>query len=387
MHFRIGALGSGIFAVAVVAAALLACKKRGEPPPTETLTEEAKRVPPKPPLVLTRPAAPPTRLGERDLSTADPGSLAAGARRAAQKANYDEAAVLQYWAVNAAEPVGTLYDLACYVARSGKADAAFYWLQEAAAKDGVNASWAEEDADLESLRADARWQQITPFLRQYNYYWKHSGITEESWLLPSGYDGKQPLPLLIGLHGLGHNAKGFVDEDYRAYVDEAHVAMLGVSGTFPLGPKTFSWSEDPALDLERIDAALAKVGPRFQIAAGKVLLFGFSQGASMSVEIAARHPERFAGALALSPGLKTEVDAPTGALGGRSFVLLANEHEHPATLARTSYYDRTLRSLGARVYYRPFPKLGGHTLPPDYSEKLPDWVKFIFDPAFALPAP
>ena len=83
------------------------------------------------------------------------------AREAAGNGDYRLAAQLQYWAV---ETTGTeQYDLACYHARLGRVNAAFYWLQLAAVEDGVDAAWAEQDPDLEPLRGDARWGKVRDY--------------------------------------------------------------------------------------------------------------------------------------------------------------------------------------------------------------------------------
>lgn len=62
---------------------------------------------------------------------------------------------------------GLLYDLACCEALLGERDAAFASLQRAADAGFYNAVHAEADADLQSLRADARFQPLLQRMREH----------------------------------------------------------------------------------------------------------------------------------------------------------------------------------------------------------------------------
>ena len=46
---------------------------------------------------------------------------------------------------------------------------------------------------------------------------------------------------------------------------------------------------------------------RVTIEKGKVITFGFSQGAQRGLEIAAQYPEEFAGSIVLSPGAESNL--------------------------------------------------------------------------------
>jgi pimeloyl-ACP methyl ester carboxylesterase len=345
--------------------------------------------PPRAPLALRRPPAPPRKQGAVELAQATPSELLRGARRHARENNYAEAATLQRWAVeNGAEDA--YYDLACYVARAGRIDEAFYWLQEAAAKQGVDPDWANRDGDLAALRKDGRWPAVRRFLGTYGEYFAKSGSTEDELLVPTGYDRKTPLPLLVVLHGLGSNPRDFLSFGFQPLATREGLAVLGVSGSRPRGPHRFAWSEDPDVDLRRVDDALAQVASKLQIQPGAQLLMGFSQGAAMAIEIAVRQPARFAGAIGLSPGLGTAKAVFDGlrtdpARVSQGFVLSSNQGEHPTTLALMKDYEHGLGMLNARTYSRLVPKLSKHAFPPDLEAKLPAWIAFVLDKKASKP--
>jgi predicted esterase len=344
------------------------------------------------PFELAEPKMPSSTFGEHDLSTGDASELWAGAKYHASRGNYVRATVLMRWSVKNAGESGSLYDLACYTARSGDVDGALYWLQQAAQKSGVDASWAEQDADLESLRNDPRWSRMRAYLGQYNAFWVQSGVSAVSLVVPKGYDGRTPLPLLVGLHGLGDGPKHFVDANYQAFADEQKLAVLGVSGTKPQGPTSFSWSEDVERDTARVEAAIKEVSDRVQPAPGKIVLFGFSQGAAMAVEIAASHPERYAGAIAMSSG-KTGEDfgwlemKPRAANQAQGYIVVAGAGEHPGTVRMAHVYAEKLQSLGSRTYVHLYEGMNTHSFPPDFSENLAPWVSFVLDRQKKQPDP
>lgn len=398
----VGAALGGVLLI-VVLAALLFRPSRTQPiaqsPPSQPIPASpagaASPAPlppgtrPQPPLTLNRPEPPAAMWGDVDLRKEEPDALKFTAREAVQKRDYPAAVQLQYWAVvNAQEKTGH-YDLACYYSQVGNVEAALYWLQRATAEEGVDGDWAGQDGDLVRVRADGRWPAMRQFIQQYNDYWTMSGVTEISLLVPAGYTPGTAIPLVIGLHGMGHRARGFIDEDMQPLADQLQMALLAVSGTVPRGPSTFVWSEDPDRDFQRVEAALAEIKDRVTIAPGKIVLYGFSQGAMVSAELAARHPDRFTGAIALSPGGHSDVRlsavTPQAAHQPQGYVALCGGGEHPGNVQNTRDVAAGAEKLQARTYLRIDPAQQQHTFPSDFATGFPRWVRFVLDPQSKQP--
>ena len=333
------------------------------------------------PLEIKPPADALRLLAGIDLSKEDPRMLGALAQEAAtQEKDFAKAVQLQFWSVK-----GTgegQYNLACYLSRVGHSESAFYWLQVAALEEGVDSEWATQDEDLRSLRLDRRWAMVLKFLRQCNAYWATSQQTDTQLVMPAGVSPSEPIPVMIGLHGMGSSAKGFVDaESFQEIANQKRIAFLGVSGTIPRGPRSFIWSEDPVKDAARVDAALNEVKDRLTPKAGQLVLFGFSQGGMMSAEIAARAPDRYSGALVMSPGGNAGPQ-PAGFLrpaNGRTLnaVCICGAGEHPGNVAMTHTYANLFRQAGARVIHKPYPNMDTHSFPPDFETQLPRWIDFL----------
>jgi predicted esterase len=105
--------------------------------------------------------------------------------------------------------------------------------------------------------------------------------------------------------------------------------------------------------LERL--AEAGFGPE------RVALLGFSQGACLGLEYAARHARRYAGVIGLSGGLigpeGTPRDYP-GSLAGTPAFLGCSDVDPHIPLARVRETTAVLRRLGAAVTERIYPGMG-----------------------------
>ena len=345
-----------------------------------TITAVSTGAKPTAPLSLATPVAPSAMLEDEDLREADAEELRAFANELSAGRRYKEAAQVQYWAMQK-EPAEGQYNMACYLSLAQDVDAAFYWLQRAAIEEGVDGQWATEDSDLVPVRADSRWPTVLQFLTQANAYWQASTHTETSLVMPKDVAATEPIPVLIGLHGMGHRAGGFVStEMYQEFADKHRVAFVGASGSVPRGPRSFVWAEDAEKDRKRIEAALSEVSDRVTAAPGKIILFGFSQGAMMSAEIAILDAARYAGAIVLSPGGNNNPNASLFKPGSgqkQTYILSVGQGEHLGNKTMTSAYAGLLKQAGADVEHIENSNQQSHSLPPNYFEDLDRWVTKI----------
>jgi predicted esterase len=296
-----------------------------------------------------------------------------------ERGEWDRAAALEHWAV--LRGAGSKYDLACYHSRAGQLDPAVYWLQRAALEEGVDARMVSNDDDLESLRADGRWATLRAFLVQATRYWVGQRIEQIRVTVPAGYAVGRSIPVVVGLHGMGSVPEDFSGRWAQATADALGVAFVSVSGTQSIGPHSFRWAESPDQDLARVDEALAEARDRVTAAEGQIVLLGFSQGAQMSAEIAARHPDEFVGAIVMSPGTLSDrsLDGAgrSGDLARHRFVVVAADGENPRTVARARADAERFTALGGDVFARLYPNVNEHAFPTDFTQALPRWIGFV----------
>jgi predicted esterase len=104
-----------------------------------------------------------------------------------------------------------------------------------------------------------------------------------------------------------------------------------------------------------------------QIASERIALLGFSQGACLSLEFAARNPRRYKAVAGLSGGLigppGTPRDYP-GSLAGAPVFLGCSDVDPHIPLARVHESAEVFRRMGASVDERIYPRMG-HTVNED----------------------
>jgi predicted esterase len=345
------------------------------------VVQAAPSAKPAPPLDIKTPDPLPAKIGDYELDKMEAGELFFLARSAVEQNAYHIAAMAQYWHVRQSNE--NRYDLACYLARIDKLDAAFYWLQLAAAEEGVDTTHASRDPDLESLRKDARWEKVAKYLEECNRYFETATPPRTVVIAPKDYRKETPITVVLWLHGYGSNPDDFVNAAAQGYADRLNVALVGCSATLPKGPRSFVWSDDVDANIKRIQAALAEVSDRVTIDKGKIIALGFSQGAQVGVDVAIRFPEVYAGAIALSVGGKPHLlgveHSPL--LAKRGFVLSVNADERPGNVHQTKLNAEWLRSAKAQVIHKEYPGVASHSFPEDFDERFGEWVKFILDAA------
>lgn len=104
-------------------------------------------------------------------------------------------------------------------------------------------------------------------------------------------------------------------------------------------------------------AMVAKVG----IPMERTILLGFSQGACLTLEFAARHAQRYAGVIGLSGGLIGPDDTPrdySGTLDGTPVFLGCSDMDPHIPVGRVHESAEVLARLGGNVTKRLYPNMG-----------------------------
>ena len=172
---------------------------------------------------------------------------------------------------------------------------------------------------------------------------------------------------VISVHGRGASADdilGLADE-FRL-TDVAYLAPQAAGNTwYPYPFMTPMDRNEPFLSsalrvLERIVETLESQG----VGRDRVAFLGFSQGACLSLEFAARHAGRFAAAIGLSGGLIGPPGTPRnypGSFDGTPVFLGCSDIDPHIPLERVHESAEVFRRMGASVDERIYPRMG-HTV-------------------------
>jgi len=170
--------------------------------------------------------------------------------------------------------------------------------------------------------------------------------------------------VVVALHGWGATAQGVVNL-------AEPLAHHGVTVVAPEAKRSRWWPYAGSGPVERnephVSSAVRAVGgvlgdvAEWGLGPQRVVLFGFSQGASLACEYAARHPQRYGGVAAFSGGLlgPTVADrAFEGSLDGTPVLLGRGREDDRVDADGLDATARVLRELGASVTEREYEGVG-----------------------------
>lgn len=184
---------------------------------------------------------------------------------------------------------------------------------------------------------------------------------------------------MILLHGRGATAEGILDlADFIPHPGLAYLAPQAADyAWYPYSFLEPLSRNEPYLSsalatVERLVAEIEAAG----IPAARIVLAGFSQGACLAAEYAARHAQRFGGLLIFSGGLigpdGTPRDYP-GSLDGTPALLGCSDADPYIPVGRVRQTATLFERMGAAVDLRIYPRMG-HTINDDEIRAATDLV-------------
>lgn len=125
---------------------------------------------------------------------------------------------------------------------------------------------------------------------------------------PDGWDGQTPLPLVLALHPFGSNGDAFLRSSGWLDVSDRHrVMVISPDASRRAGANGFNWNSyafdgSSPDDLGFLAALPSEVARRWPVAATRVYVTGFSNGAMMASSLACAHTRLFAAYAPVSGG-------------------------------------------------------------------------------------
>lgn len=109
---------------------------------------------------------------------------------------------------------------------------------------------------------------------------------------------------------------------------------------------------------DRLLALLHDITRRFEVAPSRVLLVGYSQGATLAVEVAVHAPQRLGGVVVLNGRWVAEESWGLSRLASTPVWMVHGRYDHVAPFSAADRFQRRLRSHGVGVEWDVFE--GGH---------------------------
>jgi len=185
--------------------------------------------------------------------------------------------------------------------------------------------------------------------------------------VPHSYHPNEPLPVLILLHGGGHHASDW----FGSYGRRAEKGRFIIVAPDSFG-RTWGSTGDFKPDVARINSSLAAVFSRYAVDPDRIIVGGFSDGASYALSFGLFNGDRVRGAIAFSPGYLIGQQGR----GHPSFFISHGLQDTMLPIEGSRSYVDLLRKGGYTVVYREFS--GGHEVPPSLSDVAMSWAEAIF---------
>lgn len=171
--------------------------------------------------------------------------------------------------------------------------------------------------------------------------------------------------LIVGLHGAGAGPQDGISF-WMPHADEARMLILAPAS------RESTWdmiASDFGPDVDFIDEALEFAFENYDINREKIVLSGFSDGASYALSLGLANGDLFTHIVAFSPGF---VRAPEQVGAPRVFVSHGTDDTVLPIEACSRRLVPKLQAAGYFVHYREFS--GGHTVPLEVSREALLWL-------------
>lgn len=199
-------------------------------------------------------------------------------------------------------------------------------------------------------------------------------------VLATGVPLAQAKAAMIMVHGRGASAESILGLAAEFEVEGfAYVAPQAAGGVwYPQRFLVETKLNEPWLSsaLGAVDALVERVMTA-GIPAEKLILLGFSQGACLALEYAARHGKRYGGLVGLSGGLIGADGEPRhddGLLTGTPVFLGCSDRDPHIAMERLNATEKTLTDRGGVVTLKLYPAMG-HTVNEDEVEAVKEMMR------------
>jgi phospholipase/carboxylesterase len=186
--------------------------------------------------------------------------------------------------------------------------------------------------------------------------------------IPKSYDPAKAIPLVVGLHGAGQRANVIL-RVWTPQADAAGFALLAVeSSGMTWDAIRGTYGDDPAA----IDRALKQVFAQINVDPRRIVMEGFSDGASYGLGLALNNRDLFTKIVANSPGFITFYEKRKP--GPKPKIFVSHGHQDqilPFDLAGVRVVNQ-LRNEGFSVEFREFD--GGHQVPVDVAAEAARFI-------------
>jgi predicted esterase len=264
------------------------------------------------------------------------------------------------------------FNAACNYSLLNEKKEALKWLEQAV-------DWGfydfEKDSDLENIRKTGQYKKLQASARKLAVELAQK-TSQPVYGQPRDFDSTRTYGLLVALHGYGS------DPNNIALALAGAPQRLGYIVVAPYGPRYLghggfgwgTWEQTEQKVLEAIKQAQAK----YKIDPAKMILTGFSQGATHTYYVGTKNAAMFRGIIPISGRYNSEVDQflPRSRENGLRIFVMFGGAEPEAMIKSNLDALRSFVMSGITASMSIYARLG-HALPPNQDAELERAIKWV----------
>lgn len=185
----------------------------------------------------------------------------------------------------------------------------------------------------------------------------------QTWTIPAK---KAEEKLVVTLHGLGDSSAGYTWLPQEMRQDHFSYLLVDAPDPYFTGYSWFDLFQNPSPGVLRSRKLLTDLLAELETegwASTDIFLFGFSQGALMSMETAIRYPHKLAGIIAIC-GFLFSIDEMPGVFSSvakeQKFLVTHGQQDPVVPIDLTRPQIQRLQSMGLAIDWQEYPKV--HTI-------------------------
>ena len=272
------------------------------------------------------------------------------------------------------------YNLACGYSLLDDTVSAVQWLRKAAEKGFMFTATAMRDGDLDGIRGDPGYTEAMAMIRKNNAARLEAlkpKINNAPLVIhiPAGYDGANPVPLIVALHPYGGRAEPIAHTWKEIAADIGAIVVAPQAHTRQA--QGFAWGIMEHAEYTILNA-IDRAQKKYNIDGERIVLTGFSQGSTMSFYVGLKHPDRIAGVIPVSgfyDGILNPIPPRVSETFPRFFIM---NGALDAEAQNNRHVASALQSAGAMVELRIYDGIG-HAFPRNRDAELRDAIRFVLE--------
>ncbi|MDO9391947.1 MAG: dienelactone hydrolase family protein [bacterium] len=259
----------------------------------------------------------------------------------------------------------------CYSLLNNKAEAV-KWLESA-----VDLGYYDfdRDQDMNNIRSTRQYKKT--LARVQKLIAELKAKTEKPVIgLPQDFDPAKTYGLLVALHGYGSDPNNIV-QALAGVPQQMGYIVLAPYGPDAAGKDGFSWGERDTAE-QKVLAAIKTAQAKYKIDPSRIILMGFSQGATTSYYIGTKNAALFKGIIPMAGMYDSSLDQflPRSRENNLKVYIMFGELEPEAMIKANLEAIRSFIMSGITASFNVYARLG-HAFPPNQEFELQRAIEWV----------